>query len=185
MGARPCLGALAVAVLAGCAGTTPRLPLPPEPVTVEPRAGEAIPVARSYSEVLVRAFVEDAEGRRREIGGAECLLEAGALGVRFESPGRVLVPVPRAGAPVLGAGCKAGELAGVARRAPTRVLLEPPFYPPGYPFGYRYGRWYDPFWEPRSGVWLGAPFGDPFWGYGPWGRRALVTGYHDVEVILR
>ena len=182
---RWCVGLLLAAGLAGCAANVPQLPLPPEPVAVEPLEGGAIPVARSYSEVLVRAFVEDDEGGRREVGGADCLLEAGEYGVRFESPGRVLVPVPEVGAPVLGVACRSGELEGVARRALARDWVDP--YPFGrrYRFGRPYGWWRDPFWGPRSGVWLGARVGDPHWGYGPWRRGAYGTGYPDVEVLLR
>src|SRR5690606_13800044 len=90
--------ALLVAV-AGCA-TTPReagLPLPPEPVRVTAAEGQAIPVARSYSEILVRTYVEDGPGRRRELGGADCRLVVGDYEARFRSPGRVLVPVPERG----------------------------------------------------------------------------------------
>lgn len=173
--------------LASCAatGTAPRLPLPPEPVAVEPREGGAIPVARSYSEVVVRAFVEDGERRLREVGGAECLLEAGEYGVRFDSPGRVLVPVPEAGAPVLGVACTSGARSGIVRRAPERARVGPYPFPRRDPFGRRYGWWDDPFWETRSSVWLGGRFGDPFWGYWPDGYRRMTTGYSDVEVILR
>jgi hypothetical protein len=181
-------GLLVAGLLGGCAATTePSLPLPPEPVAVEPAAGGSIPVARSYSEVIVRTFVETAQGDRREVGGAECLLEAANYGARFRSPGRVLVPVPRVNVPILGVACEAGEFTGVARRAPARLWADPYRFRYGYPYGwpYRYGWHDDPFWGPRSGIWLGATFGDPYWSYGSWGRRGLVTGYPDVEVLLR
>lgn len=177
---------LIAGLLAGCAaGTTPRLPLPAEPIPVRAQEGASIPVASSYSEVLVRTFVEDAEGRRREVGGAGCRLEVGSFGVAFPSPGRVLVPVPAGGAPVLGVGCTAGALQGTARRAPTRAWADPYPFAWRYPWGRPYGWLGDPYRGPRSRIWLGAGVGDPLWPRGAYRRGAFVTGYPDVEVLLR
>lgn len=182
---RVCTGRLGTLVLlgglTGCVSPAARLPLPPEPVAVEPREGASLPVSRSYSEVLVRTYVEDAEGRRREVGGAECRLEVGEYGVRFGSPGRVLVPVPEVGAPVLGVACRSGALAGTARRAPARGWGDSYRFSRHYRPGRSSGWWGDPFWGMRSGVWLG----DPFWIDRTWGYRTLPAGYPDVEVILR
>lgn len=181
------LGVALLVALAGCA-TTPReagLPLPPEPVRVTAAEGQAIPVARSYSEILVRTYVEDGPGRRRELGGADCRLVVGDYEARFRSPGRVLVPVPERGGPVLGVGCRAGELEGTARRGVVRErVADHPYWGPYH--GGWYGPWWgDPYYRRRSGAWLaGAPYWyDPYWG--PRWRRDRVAGYPDVEVILR
>lgn len=181
------LGAALVAALAGCATGPgePGLPLPPEPVRVTPRAGEAMPVAESYSEVLVRTYIEDTAGQRREIGGADCRLEVGAYDARFRSPGRVLVPVRERGAPVLGVGCRAGAVEGTARAGLVRERVA------DYPYrGPYYGAWHrpwwgDPFYRRHSGAWLaGYPYWhDPYWG--PRWRQGRVIGYPDVEVMLR
>lgn len=174
------LGA-AVVALAGCAGGLPEagLPLPPEPVRVAPSAGGAMPVAESYSEVLVRTYIEDGQGQRRELGGAECRLAVGAYEARFRSPGRVLVPVPERNAPVLGVGCRAGAVEGTARRGLVRERVA------GYPYYGAWHRpwWHDPFYRRYSGAWLASDIYDPYWD--PRWRRGRIVGYPDVEVILQ
>jgi hypothetical protein len=180
---------LVVAMLgAGCAGTTRTgLPLPAEPVAVTPRAGASLPVTRSYSEIVVRTFLRDEENRRREVGGATCRVDAPAFAAEIRSPARVLVPVPRAGAPALDVTCIAGELSGAARRGIVREPRDPfwndPFWPS--PWGDPFWRPWpgDPYWDRRSGVSVGVGIGTgPGWGR--WPRRGGAY-YPDVEVELR
>lgn len=182
---RALLAALAIGLLAGCAGASrDGIPLPAEAVAVTPRPGAAIPVARQHSEVIVRAFLRDETGARREVGGADCLLAAPHFEARFRSPGRVVVPVPERGAPALDIHCRAAGLEGSARRG---VVRDRPRGWAGHP-------WHDPFWgprwpgdpfwgEPRSGVSIGVTIGDPLWD--PWWPRRGRAFYPDVEVELR
>jgi hypothetical protein len=179
-----------VLAVAGCAAnqTGGKLPLPAEPVAVSPRQGGTVPATRTFSEVQVRAFLTDETGARREVGGAECSLEAPSYQARFASPGRVLVPVPRSGAPAIEVACRANGLSGGARRGVVRDWGAR---------GWDYGPWYDPFWgprwpgdpfwgAPRSGVSVGLAVGDPGWGWGPpWPRGRVAPFYPDVEVDLR
>jgi hypothetical protein len=161
--------------LAGCA-TPPRLPLPPEPVVVEGRDG-VLPAARLYSEVMVRAFLQDEEGRQREVGNADCRLETRLYTASFRSPARVVVPFYGRTSPPLEVACRAGELSGAVSRSVTYRSADP--YPWGYRWGHPWDPWYrDPFHRRGSGVWLGMDFGAP-----AWGRSVLY--YPDIGVVMR
>jgi hypothetical protein len=172
------LAVLALGLAAGCA-TRPSLPLPPQPVTAEPRDGVA-PLTRSYSEVVVRAYFADGDARR-EVGGADCVLATDGHAASFASPGRVIVPVRSDLAPPLRVSCRAEGREGTAQQPLLRRWADyPPYgYPgPWDPWGYRWG--YDRIGYPRSGAWLTLSYPGP---YGPWGPYAVY--YPDIAVRMR
>jgi hypothetical protein len=161
---RAILALLAGAALAGCAAGLP--------------VGEtvAVPAARlggaqGEAELVVRAFVEDAEGARREVRGADCEVSSILYAVRVTAPGRVRAPSFGAQSPTLRVACAAGGRRGVVEQ---RALT----------------RWRG---RPGGGWGWGGPFGpDPYhdpWGWdGPWGWNGPaypVFLYPDVNVVLR
>jgi hypothetical protein len=160
------------ALLAACA-TAPGLPVRPELVGVTGADGIA-PVARLHSEIVVRTYLEDASGRR-EVGGADCVLETAIYSAAFRTPARVLVPVYGAGSPTLRFACRADGLRGAAAQ---RMLSQPVGPYDGSPWGYPYGGF-----DTGVVVSVGGPV---YWGdrYGYYGAAVRYFYYPDVGVRL-
>lgn len=166
---------LALGLVAACAAR-PSLPLPPQPVTVEPESGVS-PVTRSHTEVIVRTyFVED--DTRREVGGADCVLATGDYAARFTSPGRVIVPLPAGYAPPLTVTCHVAGREGTARQPALRRWADYPSYDPWDPWGHY------PFGHRRTGAWLTLSY--PAVYGGPWRRSGPHAVYYpDIGVGMR
>src|SRR6478736_2245456 len=62
--------------------------------------------------LLVRTFVEDPAGERRELVGATCAIVSSLYGASLVTPSRLVVPNFGAQSPVLTADCRADKLAG-------------------------------------------------------------------------
>jgi hypothetical protein len=159
----------------GACAAPPRLALPPEPVAVVSRTGE-LPLSRVQNEIVVRAFLVDAEGMGREVGGADCRLETDRFLAEFRSPGRVVVPVMAVSAPALEVTCRAGEREGFTRQPLLRRWISP------YPDGFE--TWRSDPWGQGAGAWIGLP-GDPPWRGGWWGPGPYGVFYPDVTVRIR
>jgi hypothetical protein len=173
-------GAVAAGLLglAGCAAA-PQLALPPEPVAVAGR-GQAQPVSRLHTEIVVRAFFDDT-GALREVGNADCRLSTETFEAAFTSPGRVVVPVFAVGAPVLEVVCAAEGREGRARQPLLRRWIGSP--PPGWRDDLYWG---DPWGRPRWGPWDGGGWpGDVAWRGGWWGPGPYGVFYPDIRVVMR
>lgn len=156
---------LTVAV-AGCAETG--LPLR-ETVAVPAGQFEAV---QGQAELVVRAFVEDDAGLRREVSGADCDVRSILFATRVKTPGRLVFPSFGPQSPTLEIACRAGELSGKAEQAVVGEWIRMPGAWPGPgPWPYGYAGW-------------GGPWGGP-WGAGGWSGPSYVAFvYPDVAVRL-
>jgi hypothetical protein len=143
--------------LAGCAGGVPVT----RQVVVP---GGGFQAVQGEAGLLVRTFVEDPQGERREVVGANCEVVSSLYAASVVTPSRLVVPNFGAQSPVLTANCRADKLAGSGTvRIVTRWQQ-----PPGY---WGYPGWWGP------------------WGWdGPWGWGGPgfpVSDYPDLIVMLR
>ncbi len=151
------------AALAGCASG-----VPVERQVVVP--GGQFQAVQGEAGLLVRSFVEDPPGERREVLGANCEVVSSLYHASLVTPSRLVVPNFGAQSPVLTATCHAGKLSGSGSvRIITRWQQQPGYW--GYP------------------GWGGGPWGGPWgWGGGPWGWGGPgfpVSDYPNLLVMLR
>jgi hypothetical protein len=148
------------ALLAGCATGVPV----ERSVVVSGARFEAV---RGEADLLVRSYVADEAGERREVLGATCDVRSSLYEATLVTPSRLVVPNFGPQSPELSFACRAGELAGTAQRDVVTYWRDAPGYW-GYP-GPFYG-----------------PFGPDLWGgWGWYGPAYPVSGYPDVAVQLR
>jgi hypothetical protein len=122
--------------------------------------------------LTVRSYVEDAEGARNEVLGAECDVITSLYTARLVTPARLVVPNFGPQSPELRFDCRAADLRGTALRPVTTTWQ----YPPGYlatPYPFAYGR-------PGAYGWGGGGWYGPGW-YGP---GYPVSRYPDVFIRL-
>jgi hypothetical protein len=103
--------------------------------------------------LTVRSYVEDADGARNEVLGAQCEVASSLYTARLVTPARLVVPNFGPQSPELLFECRAADLAGSARRSITTTWQYPPAYlatpyplaygPPGV-FGWGGAAWYGP-----------------------------------------
>ncbi len=135
-----------------------------------------VPVERQYvvpggsftniqgeARLLVRTFVEQADGHH-EVIGATCEVTSSLYDIAVTTPARLVVPNFGPQSPELSFTCRAGELAGTARRDIVTTWRYPPSSPPGW------GPWW----------------GGPGW-YGDWrgGQAIPVSRYPEARIVLR
>ncbi len=116
-------------LLAGCATGVPV----ERQVVVS--GGQFIAVQGEAS-LIVRTFVEDPGGQRREVTGASCDVESSLYTARLTTPSRLVLPNFGPQSPELAVNCNAGKLLGSGRVAiVTRWQQTPGFWgPPGFPY---------------------------------------------------
>jgi hypothetical protein len=150
------LAALGLA-LAGCAGG-----VPVSRQVVVP--GGQFQAVQGEAGLLVRTFVEDPAGERREVVGARCDIVSSLYQASVVTPSRLVVPNFGAQSPVLTADCRADKLAGSGS---VRIITR---------------------WQQPPGYW-----GYPGW-WGPWGMASPwgwdgpgfpISEYPDLIVTLR
>ena len=153
---------LTALLLAGCASG-----VPVERDYVVPGAGFAN--VQGEARLVLRSFVEEADGRH-EVLGATCEVTSSLYAITVTTPARLVLPNFGPQSPELAIACRAGELAGSARRGIVTTWQ----YPPGG------GRGWGPGWGP--GPWWGMPgWRDDWWG----GPAIPVSRYPNVGVVLR
>jgi hypothetical protein len=113
--------------LAGCSGAAER------DVVVSATGLPAV----STADLVVRAFVVDAAGRRREVSGADCRVSSERYSTRLDTPARLLVPNLGSQSPTLRFECRAGGLRGEAESAVATDWR-------AHPFGYGAYGWEGP-----------------------------------------
>lgn len=169
-----CLAAL----LGGCASG-----LPVGPDVVVP--GGRFQAVQGEADLVVRSFLIDQGGARREVGGASCAVATSLYSARLRTPARLIVPNFGAQSPELAVSCEAGALRGATRQ---RILT----------------RWRDGYGYPGRYGYPGGPFGGGYvrlgygreaygaggygWGGYGWGGYAptfAVSDYPDIGVVLR
>lgn len=158
---RPVLLAAALAV-SGCAAGG--LPLGPT-VVVPAQPGVA---AQGQADVVVRSFAAAPDGKRAEVGGAECRVDSILFKTRLTTPARVVFPSFGPQSPTLSVACEAKGWKGAAEQGVVINWVNPPGAWPGPG---PYGPW---------GGWGGG------WGWNGWGAPAVATFvYPDIHVLLR
>lgn len=158
---RAIAGLVGAGLLAGCATG---VPVEREYVV----AGDRFANVQGEARLVVRSFVEEADGAH-EVLGATCQVTSSLYDTVVTTPARLVVPNFGAQSPELAFACAAGALSGAARRdISTSWRYAPGGYGP--PWGY-----------PGMGV-----YGGLGWGYG-WGRTPAypVSDYRNVNVMLR
>lgn len=148
-----------VLALAGCSGG---LPLGPDVMV----PGQQFVAAQGEADVIVRTYVLDPAGTRREVAGATCDVRTVLYSAKLVTPARLRLPSFGAQSPDLVIHCAADGLeGGVTRPIQTFWRTAPP-YGPG-PWG-----WYG--------------YGPGYWGgWGGWPEPAYpVSQYPDVEIQL-
>ena len=91
--------------LAGCAGG---LPLGPDVVV----SGAKYVAVQGEADLVVRTFLVDPAGQKREVAGATCAIDSSLYSARLTTPARLRVPNFGPQSPVLTLTCAAGELKG-------------------------------------------------------------------------
>ena len=158
---RTIAGLVAAGLLAGCAAGVP----------VERQyvvAGDNFANVQGEARLVVRSFVEEADGPH-EVLGATCQVNSSLYDTVVTTPARLVVPNFGAQSPELAFACTAGALAGTARRDITTTWRQPP------------GGYLSPWGYPGMGV-----YGGMGWGSG-WGPTPAypVSDYRNVNVLLR
>jgi hypothetical protein len=148
-------------LLAGCSAGG----LPPGPAVVVP--GARFDGVRGESELVVRAHVEDAAGRR-EIAGARCAVTTGLFETEVVTPARLVVPNFGPQSPTLRIACRAGALEGSAEQRILTRWRDAPGARGPYP-GY-------------VGIAVGGHWGGGLWGWS--GPSFPEFVYPDVSVPL-
>jgi hypothetical protein len=146
-------------VLAGCASG-----VPVSRQVVVP--GGQFQAVQGEAGLLVRTFVEDPAGERREVVGAACDIVSSLYRASVVTPSRLVVPNFGAQSPLLTADCRADGLSGSGS---VRIVT----------------RWQ----QPPGGYWGYPGFWGP-WGWdGPWGGWSgpgyPVSDYPNLFVLLR
>ncbi|MBP7003664.1 hypothetical protein [Amaricoccus sp.] len=158
--------AAAALALAGCAGGG--LPLGPAAV-VPAQPGM---VAQGQADVVVRTFAPTPDGKRAEVGGAECKVESILFQTRLRSPARVVFPGFGPQSPTLSVACDAKGWRGTAEQGVQIRWVNAPGAWPG-PYGpgpWGWGGGWGPGWGP---------------GWGGWGAPSVpIFVYPDIHVIL-
>ena len=125
-------------------------------------SGSRFAAVQGEAGLLVRSFLADEGGERREVVGARCAVVTSLYSTELVTPSRLVVPNFGPQSPEISVDCTAGELAG---RGTARIVTrwqEPPGAW-GYPWG--------PFYQPYAWGWSGP-------GY-------PVSDYPDLAVIMR
>jgi hypothetical protein len=150
-------------VLAACAGG---LPLGPDVMV----PGQQFVAAQGEADVIVRTYVVDATGARREVAGAVCDVTTVLYSAQLTTPVRLRLPSFGPQSPDLVIRCAAdGLTGGTTQPIQTYWRTAPPYGAgpwggPGYGYGYGPGLW---------GPW------------GAWPEPAYpVSRYPDVEIRL-
>ncbi len=150
--------------LAGCAGG---LPLGPDVVV----SGAKYVAVQGEADLVVRTFLVDPAGQKREVAGATCAIDSSLYSARLTTPARLRVPNFGPQSPVLTLTCAAGELKGGGQVGIETFWRAAPGMYGGY-YGGPYG--------PGPGPW-----GWPGPGWGLYGPSYPVSEYPDLRVILR
>ncbi len=106
-------------VLAGCATTAPA-PVNVNTVRVVERTGNAVPLARGETQLVVRAVPAGTSGQ--ELRGAACTAEAPWFQADFASPGLLLMPDYGSAAPDVTVTCRSGTASGTGIAHPQSAL---------------------------------------------------------------
>jgi hypothetical protein len=141
--------------LAGCAGGVPE-----ERQTVV--SGTRFDAVQGEAAFVVRTFLPDEAGERREVVGARCTVTSSLYETEVVTPSRLVVPNFGPQSPEIAVACAAGELAGSGTaRIVTRWREAPGYW--GSPWG---------FYRPYAWGWYGGP------GY-------PISDYPDLAVVMR
>ena len=115
---------------------------------------------------IVRSFLPDQSGERREVVGARCEAVSSLYRTELVTPARLVVPNFGPQSPEIAVACTAGDLSGSATARIRTFWREPPGYW-GYPGAGPYGFY--------------RPFG---WGWSG-GAGYPVSDYPDLAVPMR
>ena len=96
---------------------------------------------------VVRTFLPDEAGERREVVGARCAVLSSLYTTEIVTPSRLVVPNFGPQSPQITLNCTAGDLAGIATARIVTRWQDPPAL--GYPWG--------PFYRPYGWGWYGGP----------------------------
>jgi hypothetical protein len=150
------MAAGAALMLAACAGG-----VPVERQTVV--SGGRFDAVQGEAALVVRTFLPEVAGERREVVGARCAVLSSLYAAELVTPSRLVVPNFGPQSPELTVDCTAGELAGGGTARIVTRWREPPGYW-GPPWG--------GFYRPYGLGWYGGP------GY-------PVSDYPDLFVVMR
>ena len=153
-------GALLPLGLAACATG-----VPVERQVVVPGGGFA--AVQGEAALVVRTFLPDADGERREVLGARCDVVSSLYATELVTPSRLVVPNFGPQSPAITVDCATGELSGSAT---VEIVTN---------------------WQYGPGAWPGYPYGPyaPYGAYGGWGWYGgpgyPLSEYPDIAVVLR
>jgi hypothetical protein len=148
----------AALLVAACAGG-----VPVERQTVV--SGARFDAVQGEAAFLVRTFLPEENGARREVVGARCAVLSSLYSAEIVTPSRLFVPNFGPQSPEITVDCTAGELAGSGTARIWTRWDDPPGYWGGYPGYGLYGPW--------------GPWG---WYGGP---GVPVSDYRDLAVVMR
>jgi hypothetical protein len=125
-------------------------------------SGRRFDAVQGEAAFLVRTFLPDEQGERREVVGARCAVVSSLYAAELVTPSRLVVPNFGPQSPEITVDCAAGELAGSGTARIVTRWRDPPGYW-GYPWG--------PFYRPYAWDWYGP-------GY-------PVSDYPDLAIVMR